>query len=106
MSNELALRAAAVVAAVVILASPYWPSVVRWLRSAAEAAKPYRADIARFTAACLLIVAAFGFRLPDLNALSMASLVTLAKEIVGLALIGLALADGARAVQAMVRVSP
>lgn len=106
MNHELALRAAAVVAAAALLASPHWSDMGRWIRTAAKAAKPYRSSVARFAAACLLIVAVFGFRVPDLNALSVASLVMLAKQIVGLALIGLALADGSRAVQAMVRVSP
>lgn len=106
MNYDLALRAAAVVAAFAILAAPYWGSVARAIRATAEAAKPYRADIARFAAACLLIVAAFGLRVPDLSAVSVASLVMLAKEAAGIALIGLAIADGARAVQAVVRATP
>lgn len=59
MSHDtLLLRAAFVVAAVALVAAPYWRQVADFVAKAAKASVPYRADIARLAAAIALV--AFG----------------------------------------------
>jgi hypothetical protein len=57
---ETLVRAAAVVAAVALLAAPYWGRVAGWLASAAEAAGKHRATLGRIAAAGLIVAAAWG----------------------------------------------
>lgn len=67
MSDDQILRVAAVVAAVALLASPYWQQIVERLTQAADAAKVHRALLGRAAAAALLIAAAWGkIQLPTL----------------------------------------
>jgi hypothetical protein len=54
------LRAGAVVAAVALIAAPYWQDIRGRLIAAASAAKAHRALVARIAAAALLIAAAWG----------------------------------------------
>lgn len=60
MNDESVIRLAAVVAAVALLAAPYWERLSGWLSQAAEAAYAERATIGRIAAALLLIAAAWG----------------------------------------------
>lgn len=103
MSHDALVRAAALVAAVALLAAPYWPAIARHLAEAAAAARPYRADIARVAAACLLIYAACGTGLwPAVRGWewSLVNAVTAAKVGVGLALVARAFVEAARLGQA------
>lgn len=59
MTDEI-LRTAAVVAAVALVAAPYWASIASRLTEAASAAKQHGPAIGRAAAACLLIAAAWG----------------------------------------------
>lgn len=69
MTDDQILRVAAVVAAVALLASPYWQQIVERLSQAADAAKAHRALLGRAAAAALLIAAAWGkIQLPTLPA--------------------------------------
>lgn len=60
MSHDAIIRTAAVVAAVALLAAPYWRRLAGWLATAAEAAYAERATLARTAAALLLVAAAWG----------------------------------------------
>ena len=60
MNDESVIRLAAVVAAVAVLAAPYWDKLAGWLSQAAEACYAERATLARIAAALLLIAAAWG----------------------------------------------
>lgn len=60
MSHDAIIRTAAVVAAVALLAAPYWRRLAGWLATAAEAAYAERATLARTGAALLLVAAAWG----------------------------------------------
>ena len=59
MTDEI-IRTAAVVAAVALVAAPYWPHVRRYVVEASEAARKHWPTIGRALAACLLIAAAWG----------------------------------------------
>ena len=59
MSDEI-IRTAAVVAAVALVAAPYWPHVAKYVAEAAETARRHWPTIGRAVAACLLIAAAWG----------------------------------------------
>ena len=59
MTDEI-LRTAAVVAAVALVAAPYWHTIAGRLAEAASAAKQHGPAIGRAAAACLLIAAAWG----------------------------------------------
>ena len=59
MTDEI-IRTAAVVAAVALVAAPYWPHVAKYLAEAAETARRHWPTIGRAVAACLLIAAAWG----------------------------------------------
>lgn len=68
MSHEPAIRAAAVVAALAILAAPHWRTIVRWAAAAARAADAYRADASRAAVAAVIVAFAFGaIPLPSLQ---------------------------------------
>jgi hypothetical protein len=54
------IRAAAVVAAVALLAAPYWEHIARLVTEAAEAARARAAALARVAAAGLILAAAWG----------------------------------------------
>jgi hypothetical protein len=54
------IRAAAVVAAVALLAAPYWEHIARLVTEAAEAARAHAATLARVAAAGLILAAAWG----------------------------------------------
>jgi len=54
------IRAAAVVAAVALLAAPYWEHIARLVTEAAEAARSHAATLARVAAAGLILAAAWG----------------------------------------------
>ena len=60
MNNDAIIRTAAVVAAVALVAAPYWPQVRRYVIEAASAAKQHWPTIGRALAACLVIAAAWG----------------------------------------------
>ena len=59
MTDEV-IRTAAVVAAVALVAAPYWPHVAKYLIEATETARRHWPTIGRAVAACLLIAAACG----------------------------------------------
>lgn len=59
MTDEI-IRTAAVVAAVALVAAPYWPHVAKYLAEATETARRHWPTIGRAVAACLLIAAAWG----------------------------------------------
>lgn len=59
MTDDL-IRTAAVVAAVALIAAPYWQDIARRLATAAEAAKQHGPTIGRAVAACLIVAAAWG----------------------------------------------
>ena len=59
MTDEI-IRTAAVVAAVALVAAPYWPHVAKYLAEATETARRHWPTIGRGVAACLLIAAAWG----------------------------------------------
>lgn len=59
MTDEI-FRTAAVVAAVALVAAPYWQTIAGRLTEAASAAKQHGPTIGRAAAACLLIAAAWG----------------------------------------------
>ena len=59
MTDEIS-RTAAVVAAVALVAAPYWPHVAKYLAEATETARRHWPTIGRAVAACLLIAAAWG----------------------------------------------
>ena len=59
MTDEI-IRTAAVVAAVALVAAPYWPHVAKYVAEAAETARRHWTTIGRAVAACLLIAAAWG----------------------------------------------
>lgn len=97
MNHDTVLRAAAVVAAVALLAAPYWRVIARQVAEAAKAAKPYTADASRFVAACLLIFAAVGVgHMPQSLEVTPAGIVTAAKVVVGIGLVGYAFSETAR----------
>ena len=60
MTQDDLLRAGAVVAAVALIAAPYWQDIRGRLIAAASAAKSHGALVARIAAAALLIAAAWG----------------------------------------------
>jgi hypothetical protein len=60
MTLDAILRTIAVVAAVAILAAPYWRVVVGAVQTAAEWGKAHAATIARLAAAGLIVAAAWG----------------------------------------------
>lgn len=60
MNADAALRIAAVVAAALIVAAPYWHVVAGWIAAATEAAREHRTAIKRATVAALLIGAGWG----------------------------------------------
>ena len=60
MNDESVIRLAAVVAAVALLAAPYWEKLAGFLSQAAEACYAERATLGRIAAALLLIAAAWG----------------------------------------------
>lgn len=59
MTDDL-IRTAAVVAAVALIAAPYWQEIAQRLATAAEAAKQHGPTIGRAVAACLIVAAAWG----------------------------------------------
>ena len=77
MTDEI-IRTAAVVAAVALVAAPYWPHVAKYLAEATETARRHWPTIGRAVAACLLIAAAWG-KIP-LPSLPMAPSVTVVVE--------------------------
>jgi hypothetical protein len=60
MTNDALLRSLAIVAAVAILAAPYWRVVARALEQAAAAAQANASVIGRLAAAGLIVAAAWG----------------------------------------------
>ena len=60
MSHDAVIRTAAVVAAVALLAAPYWHRIAGWVATAAEACYAERSTLGRIAAALLLIAAAWG----------------------------------------------
>ena len=60
MNDDSVLRVAAVVAAVALLAAPYWDKLAGWLSQAAEAAYAERSTLTRIAGALLLVAAAWG----------------------------------------------
>ena len=60
MSDDSVIRLAAVVAAVALLAAPYWDKLAGWLSQAAEACYSERATLTRIAGALLLVAAAWG----------------------------------------------
>lgn len=60
MSHDDLIRTGAVVAAVALLAAPYWQQVAQRLTEAAEAAKAHLPIIGRIAAAALIVAAAWG----------------------------------------------
>lgn len=69
MTNDQLVRLAAVVAAVALLASPYWQHIASLAAEAAETASKHRSALARFAAAGLIVAAAWGkVPLPSLPA--------------------------------------
>ncbi len=60
MNDDSVIRFAAVVAAVALLAAPYWDKLAGWLSKAAEACYAERATLTRIAGALLLIAAAWG----------------------------------------------
>lgn len=60
MSNDALLRSLAVVAAVAILAAPYWGLVVAALKKGVAAAKAHAKALGRVAAAGLILAAAWG----------------------------------------------
>lgn len=60
MTNDQLVRIAAVVAAVALLASPYWQHIASLAAEAAETASKHRATLARIAAAGLIVAAAWG----------------------------------------------
>ena len=60
MNDDSVLRFAAVVAAVALLAAPYWDKLAGWLSKAAEACYSERATLTRIAGALLLVAAAWG----------------------------------------------
>ena len=60
MTNDALLRSLAIVAAVAILAAPYWRVVARALEQGAAAAKTHANVIGRLAAAGLIVAAAWG----------------------------------------------
>lgn len=60
MSDDAIFRTAAVVAAIALLAAPYWKDIVDVVSQATEAAKRHRGTLSRVLAAGLLIAAAWG----------------------------------------------
>ena len=60
MSNDALLRSLAVIAAVAILAAPYWRVVARALEQGVAAAKTHASVIGRLAAAGLIVAAAWG----------------------------------------------
>lgn len=60
MSHDDIIRTGAVVAAVALLAAPYWQQVAQRLTEAAEAAKAHLPTIGRIAAAALIVAAAWG----------------------------------------------
>ena len=77
MTDEI-IRTAAVVAAVALVAAPYWPHVAKYLAEATETARRHWPTIGRAVAACLLIAAAWG-KIP-MPSLPMAPSVTVVVE--------------------------
>lgn len=72
MTDDL-IRTAAVVAAVALVAAPYWQDIARRLATAAEAAKQHGPTIGRAVAACLIVAAAWGkIPMPTLPAVPVA----------------------------------
>lgn len=72
MTDDL-IRTAAVVAAVALIAAPYWQEIARRLATAAEAAKQHGPTIGRAVAACLIVAAAWGkIPMPTLPAVPVA----------------------------------
>ena len=72
MTDDL-IRTAAVVAAVALVAAPYWQEIARRLATAAEAAKQHGPTIGRAVAACLIVAAAWGkIPMPTLPAVPVA----------------------------------
>ena len=60
MSHDDIIRTGAVVAAVALLAAPYWRQVAEKLTEAADAAKAHLPTIGRVAAAALIVAAAWG----------------------------------------------
>lgn len=60
MNHDTALRAAAVVAAVALVAAPYWRRLLELAITAAKAAAGYQSDLTRVAAAGVLIAFAWG----------------------------------------------
>lgn len=60
MNSDAVLRSIAVVAAVALLAAPYWRVIAGGLATAAEAAREHGAALARLAAAALIVAAAWG----------------------------------------------
>lgn len=60
MNSDVVLRSIAVVAAVALLAAPYWRVIAGGLATAAEAAREHGAALARLAAAALIVAAAWG----------------------------------------------
>jgi hypothetical protein len=60
VTHDALIRSAAVVAAVALLAAPYWQHIAALAAEAAGTANKHRAAIGRFAAAGLLIAAAWG----------------------------------------------
>jgi hypothetical protein len=60
VTHDALIRSAAVVAAVALLAAPYWQHIAAIVAEAAETANKHRSVLARVAAAGLLIAAAWG----------------------------------------------
>lgn len=95
MNDETVVRTAAVVAAIALLAAPYWDVIARGLSEAAKAAGLSRTHAA-WAAAVIVLIAAFGGvvaeRVQSVRLPSMAGLLAIARVAVGCCSIGLAAA--------------
>lgn len=60
MTQETMLRAAAVLAAAALIATPYWPSIKAFLVNALGHAKAHQSNIVRVLAGLLILAAAWG----------------------------------------------
>ena len=60
MNSDVVFRTLAVVAAIALLAAPYWRVIARGLAAATEAAREHGAAIGRLAAAALIVAAAWG----------------------------------------------
>lgn len=67
MTSELLIRAASIVAAILVFAFPYRGAIIEFAKLAAELAAKNSADVLRLAASCGVIALGFGFiKLPSL----------------------------------------